>query len=128
MATIRALIGAVSACVALASCATAKSRASPAVFDPAFCHADPGQVCAAVERAIDHEPVAGVRVSLVGPSGNVIASSRTNASGIALLPLPDANVPIKYVIAEPFPTTVVGVHWYPSVHQYYIESCGGSIP
>jgi hypothetical protein len=121
-------------CAALASCAAANRSGSPAVTDsPAiidsqFCRAGPGEVCAAVDRAVDHDPLSGVLVSLVGPSGNVIASSRTDRRGIALLKLPDENVAIKYVIAEPVPTVIVGVRWYPNVRQYYIESCGGSIP
>lgn len=69
-----------------------------------------------------------VVVSLVGPSGNVISTSRTDRWGVALLKLPDGDVAIKYVIAEPFPTVIIGARWYPNVNQYYIEFCGGSIP
>ena len=63
-----------------------------------------------------------------GPSGNVISTSRTDRWGVALLKLPGGNVAVKYVIAEPFPTVIVGARWYPTLSQYYIEFCGGSIP
>lgn len=128
VAIIRETVWLAVVCAALASCATAQRSDSPAAIDPQFCRAGPGEVCTAVDRAVDHSPLSGVLASLVGPSGNVIASSRTDRRGIALLKLPDGNVDIKYVIAEPFPTVIVGVRWFPTVHQYYIEACGGSIP
>ena len=127
--TTRKIVWSAAVCAALLSCTTAKvSDSTAAAIDSQFCRAGPEQVCANVVRASDHDRMPGVVVSLVGPSGNVIATSRTDRWGVALLKLPDETVAIKYVIAEPFPTAIVGARWYPSVNQYYIEFCGGSIP
>ena len=81
-----------------------------------------------IVRVADGAPLSDIRIAVMSKSGNTLSEGRTDEYGVGYLPVPSESDNPAYVTCDPFPTVMIAVRWFSSVHQYYIEACGGSIP